>query len=128
MRHIANDYHARDVEAFLGEILPERFAARRYEDLLIAILNWAEDLAYEHGEERFECGREDGAESGYDRGWTDCENDRSLTSASDMAQTWRHRFRERGWDVMVFDGAHDDIALEMSEQVAWDLLMTEGVG
>lgn len=124
MRYIANDYQAHDVDTFLDEILPGNMSATRQAALRNAILDWAEGLAYEHGEERYECGKEAGEDVGHERGWTDAkeELERSWTANSDTAQAFAHRFRDAGWDVRVYDGATDDLAIEMSEHDAWGLL------
>lgn len=127
-RQIATSREARDVDTFLDELLPAKMSTKRRIELRTAILDWAEELAYEHGEERFACGEEAGSTSGYDRGWEDAEGElaRSYASRSPMVIAMAHRFRERGWSVDAYNGAEaDDVVLQMSEQDAWQLLASE---
>lgn len=117
-------YEVDRLSRLLDELLPARTSDKRAVEILHAVLGWAEEIAYEHGEDRFACGEETGYEPAYDRGVQDAreELERAYSNRSDMAQGFAHRFREKGWDVRVFDGAHDDLALEVSEHEAWGLL------
>lgn len=128
-RHIATDYHARDVDDFLDAILPACVSDKRAQMLRTAILDWAEGLAYEHGEERYECGKEAGEEIGREHGYQDAVDEINY-EAKQADRIWDLRTMEAGLEAraIVLPNVNwlavdpDDVTLTMPEHEAYRVL------